>query len=178
MWHTCKKVWPLWKLSVSVPKDRIISRFADVRASGVSTLFCTLQNNSKMNSSSDFLTWLVEGPMSAKQFCTVTLNNTFLVYIFNLNTIDDKLKCGQRLHEAYQIQDFPFSYYRCVPDVGDRHGLCRWPAQRQTFSKYNLNNVHLKLVFKNKFNNILNYLYLKTRRQTIYLVSFWTFLKN
>ena len=50
-----------------------------------------------MNSSSDFLTWLVEGPMSAKQFCTVTLNNTFLVYIFNVNTIDDKLKCSQRL---------------------------------------------------------------------------------
>ena len=50
-----------------------------------------------MNSSSDFLTWLVEGPMGAKQFCTVTLNNTCFCIFFYVNTIDDKLKCSQRL---------------------------------------------------------------------------------
>ena len=54
-----------------------------------------MQNNSKMNSSSDFLTWLVEGPMGAKQFCTVTLNNTCFCIFFYVNTIDDKLKCSQ-----------------------------------------------------------------------------------
>ena len=47
--------------------------------------------------SSDFLTWLVEGPMGAKQFCTVTLNNTCFCIFFYVNTIDDKLKCSQRL---------------------------------------------------------------------------------
>ena len=78
--------------------DVQVALTSTVRASGVSTLYRTVQNNSKMNSSSDFPTWLVEGPMGAKQFCTVTLNNTCFCIFFYVNTIDDKLKCSQRLH--------------------------------------------------------------------------------
>ena len=60
------------------------------RRAGLMRQFHSGQLNSR-----DFLTWLVEGPMAAKQFCTVTLNNTCFCIFFYVNTIDDKLKCSQ-----------------------------------------------------------------------------------
>jgi hypothetical protein len=75
-----------------------------------------MQNNSKWNPSSDFLTWLVQGPTCAKKFCTKTLNNMFFFCIFfYVNTIGEQTKQG--LGKQAKAQDRTSN--RCEREIGE-----------------------------------------------------------